>query len=146
MKFEIRTANDSERKYVLGHIFTFPEEGTAGQIGTESVEREGVAKKIEGPIGNADILVAAKNGNLIGYIVYTSDDENFYTDRKQGFICELYVEPFFRGNGIARALVGGCEENLKSKGIDELFLNVFATDSAAISLYEKSGFENFNAQ
>ena len=78
-------------------------------------------------------LVAAEGDTVAGYIgSQTVIDE---TD-----MMNVAVHPDFRRQGIAEALVNTLVENLKKMGSRCLTLEVRASNTPAISLYEKLGF------
>jgi GNAT superfamily N-acetyltransferase len=53
----------------------------------------------------------------------------------------LYVEPAYRRQGIAHALMENVERWARSQGYTQIGLQVFTTDRPAIALYEKLGYE-----
>ncbi len=53
----------------------------------------------------------------------------------------LYVEPAYRRQGIARALMQNVERWAKSQGYNQIGLQVFTTDRPALTLYEKLGYQ-----
>ncbi|GAA3457213.1 GNAT family N-acetyltransferase [Dactylosporangium matsuzakiense] len=60
--------------------------------------------------------------------------------RPQAWVYEVQVDPPFRRRGFGRALVLAAEEELRSRGVSELGLNVFGHNVGARSLYESLGF------
>lgn len=62
------------------------------------------------------------------------------TGKRHPNIFLLYVEPAYRRQGIARALMQNVERWAKSQGYTQIGLQVFTTDRPAISLYEKLGY------
>ena len=78
-------------------------------------------------------LVATEGDCVAGYIgSQTVMDE---TD-----MMNVAVHPEFRRKGIAEALVNDLVDNLKKKGSHCLTLEVRASNTSAIALYEKLGF------
>lgn len=57
------------------------------------------------------------------------------------WIMGLYVVPRYRGGGIGEGLVAKAISALKEQGIDEVFLNQFENNIAAIKLYQKLGYK-----
>jgi len=79
-------------------------------------------------------LVAVEGETVAGYIgSQTVIDE---TD-----MMNVAVHPDFRRKGIAEALVNALVENLKKMGSHCLTLEVRASNTPAITLYEKLGFQ-----
>ena len=56
-------------------------------------------------------------------------------------IITIGVNPDFRRSGIASAMIGIIEKNLKNPGVKKLFLEVASTNIPAQKLYENSGFK-----
>ena len=55
-------------------------------------------------------------------------------------VCEFYVEPFFKRNGVGHALMEELVEEAKGEGKKRIFLWVIKDNLAARSFYEKHGF------
>lgn len=55
-------------------------------------------------------------------------------------IITIGVNPDFRRSGIASAMIGIIEKNLKNQGVKKLFLEVASTNIPAQKLYENCGF------
>lgn len=53
----------------------------------------------------------------------------------------LYVEPAFRGGGVARALLAAVEDSAREAGRKRLILECGNKQPEAIALYESSGYE-----
>jgi GNAT superfamily N-acetyltransferase len=79
--------------------------------------------------------VAMEGGRIVGGIGVI---ENDFHDRKDLFpnVCALYVEPDFRGRGIAGALLDFVRSEMSEQGIGRLYL---ITDHT--SFYERYGWE-----
>jgi ribosomal protein S18 acetylase RimI-like enzyme len=58
------------------------------------------------------------------------------------YIEELYVVPSLRGRGIGRALLGATMDVARERGATHIDLTTSLDDTAAISLYESTGFTN----
>ena len=56
-------------------------------------------------------------------------------------IITIGVNPDFRRNGIASAMIGIIEKNLKNQGVKKLFLEVASNNMPAKKLYENMGFK-----
>jgi GNAT superfamily N-acetyltransferase len=63
------------------------------------------------------------------------------TGKRHPNIFLLYVEPAYRRQGIASALIKNVESWAKSQGYTQIGLQVFTTDRPAIALYEKLGYQ-----
>jgi GNAT superfamily N-acetyltransferase len=58
-----------------------------------------------------------------------------------GFLGFMFVSPKFRGKGVNALLLNDLKQWILSKGITELRLEVYTENVAAVSAYEKVGFE-----
>ena len=61
-----------------------------------------------------------------------------YGDRLE--ICEFYVEPFFKGNGIGRKLIQAVIDEAKVQNKKQIFLWVIKDNFSARKFYEVNGF------
>ena len=78
-------------------------------------------------------LVAEENGAVLGYI-------GSQTVMGETDMMNLAVHPDYRQRGIARALIAELVGKLKLRGSHCLTLEVRASNTPAIALYEKLGF------
>ena len=108
-----------------------------------AVEKTGIShpwdkESIEAVINDDNkICIVAVEDSLAGYI-YAS----FVLDEAEiGNIC---IVPELRGQGVGRKLLAALIEDLKSKGITTIFLEVESDNLNAIRLYESSGFTKYN--
>ena len=60
-----------------------------------------------------------------------------------GNICVL---PEYRGMGMGKRLLNALMDELKSRGIATVFLEVESDNTNAIALYEKAGFNKYNSR
>jgi ribosomal-protein-alanine N-acetyltransferase len=77
--------------------------------------------------------VAEYNGKVVGYVCLMSLFE-------EAQILDIAVAPKLRGNGIARLLMDHAVTVAREKEAEQLLLEVRASNSAAIALYERCGF------
>ena len=97
------------------------------------------AKSFEDSISREDtIFLVCEEGvdaTVAGYIgLYVSFDEASVTN--------VAVSPSFRKKGCGDALVAAAKAEAKEAGAESIFLEVRASNEAALSLYKKQGFEN----
>lgn len=59
-----------------------------------------------------------------------------------GSIDELYINPDYRQQGVARDLLSHLERVFITHGVKELFVEVWAFNQAALHLYQASGFNH----
>ena len=79
-------------------------------------------------------FIAENSKQLMGYIgIKAVIDE--------GYITNVAVYPQYRGIGVATALINKVFDFAKEKGLSFVSLEVRASNTAAVSLYEKTGFK-----
>ncbi|MCM1991888.1 GNAT family N-acetyltransferase [Oceanirhabdus seepicola] len=91
----------------------------------------------------SNIFVCEYKGNIVGLIiarVMKTPDISIFKPRQFGWIENLIVQDSSRGLGIGKKLMDEAENWLKSRGIEEIELNVYDFNKAAIALYEKLGY------
>lgn len=90
--------------------------------------REDIAAQIDCPTSH--FLVAVVSGKVAGYM-------GLQIFSGEGYVTNVAVLPQYRGQGIAKALISKQFEN----EMDFITLEVRESNTPAISLYEKTGFE-----
>lgn len=90
--------------------------------------REDIEAQIDCPTSH--FLVALVNGKVAGYM-------GLQIFSGEGYVTNVAVLPQYRGQGIAKALISKQFEN----EMDFITLEVRESNTPAISLYEKTGFE-----
>ena len=89
---------------------------------------------------NANFLVALNEDALVvGYVGF-----NFVLD--EGYITNIAVAPIFRRCGVAQNLLKEIIVFAQSQRLSFISLEVRASNAAAISLYEKFGFEKVGSR
>lgn len=88
-------------------------------------------------------LVAENEGRLVGFIFGELWDRKSWTlkHRKIASIEQIAVDSSFRNQGVGLRLIEAFEERVISKGGEELWLEVYSFNEAALSLYRKAGIE-----
>jgi [ribosomal protein S18]-alanine N-acetyltransferase len=87
---------------------------------------------------NTIALVARANSDIAGFIIAQVEMEN---ETVFGHIITLNVPPAFRHRGVGSKMLREIEVILKQKGIAESQLEVREDNSAAIKLYQNSGYQ-----
>ena len=91
----------------------------------------------------ADVLVAADSGVLIGCVTFVPDCANPWAeDLEEGeaSIRMLAVDPAAQGRGVGRALLDACVHQAHSLGRKAIFLHSTPWMAAAHRLYARMGF------
>lgn len=80
---------------------------------------------------------AFADGKLVGFIM---SGHRIWEGCDTAYDMGTGVIPAFRGQGIAKAMVGQLKTLLADNGLSRYILEVITTNTKALSLYEKSGF------
>jgi len=83
------------------------------------------------------IALVAEDGGAAGVVGYAIGT----VVADEGEVLNLAVDPAARRRGIGRNLVGALLERLEARGAESLYLEVRASNEAAIGLYRTAGFE-----
>ena len=91
-------------------------------------------------IPEREVIVARYDGNIVGSGQMVRPPANNEAQSFAATISTFFVAPWARGHGLARGLLTEIERRAVELGFKVLELNVRATQSAAIALYESFGF------
>ncbi|MGQ9641503.1 MAG: ribosomal protein S18-alanine N-acetyltransferase [Candidatus Bathycorpusculaceae bacterium] len=90
-------------------------------------------------------IVAEENGEVVGYIMCRMElglsNFGFGGLVKKGHIVSIAVLPAYRRKGVGEALVKKAIEGMKFYNAKQCFLEVRVTNTPAINLYQKLGFQ-----
>lgn len=89
---------------------------------------------IEREINQKRVIVAKDNNGILGYCI-------FMIAADEGEILRIAVEKNMRRRGTGRKLILSAIKEMKNQGCSSAFLEVRASNSAAIALYKSVGFE-----
>lgn len=104
----------------------------AAAVFTNPWSRQGFAEAL--PMENTCFLLAVEDTTVLGYCgVYMAVDE--------GEIINVAVSPKFQRKGIADKLLSALIKEGTKNGVSRFFLEVRVSNTAAIRLYEKHGFQ-----
>jgi RimJ/RimL family protein N-acetyltransferase len=85
-------------------------------------------------------LVADRNGKLVGFLIATVETEiPIYRLAEYGFIHDIWVEPEYRNEGIARQLVMLCIEKFRDLGMKQVRGDTAAANEPARNLLKSCG-------
>ncbi|BCL34984.1 GNAT family N-acetyltransferase [Nostoc sp. MS1] len=86
-------------------------------------------------------LVADNQGQLVAFIVATVEQEiPIYRTKEFAFIHDLWVEPEYRKQGIAKQIVQQTIQRLRQIGVEQIRLDTAAANEAARKLFTSCGF------
>jgi ribosomal protein S18 acetylase RimI-like enzyme len=92
---------------------------------------------------NSVFLVAEheETGTLVGFLVGTVDDTiPIYRVREVGFIHDVWVEPDYRNEGVARQMTMLAIERFRQIGVTQIRLETVKANDAARGLFSRCGF------
>jgi ribosomal protein S18 acetylase RimI-like enzyme len=102
-----------------------------------AVLKERVARLLAG--GEMTVLLAGDTPAGLAQIRFRP---SVWTGALDAYVEELYVAPHSRGRGLGRALVEAAMDAAGKAGATRIDLATSEADTAAIALYESSGFSN----
>ena len=85
------------------------------------------------------VLLAGEGPNALAELRFKAA---VFTEGLDAYVEELYVAPALRGKGIGRALLEAAMDAARERGAVHIDLTTSVEDTAAIGLYESSGFTN----
>lgn len=97
---------------------------------------------------NDSFTLGAYAENVLAAVVsFVRDGEDREKLRHKGILSTMYVSKEFRGHGIAGRLLEELIKKVKTiPGIEQINLIVISSNSIAIQLYEKFGFQKFGTE
>ncbi|MCG8692827.1 MAG: GNAT family N-acetyltransferase [Minwuiales bacterium] len=90
-----------------------------------------------------ELYVARLDGQIVGSAQLVKPARNNEARAHQVELSTFFVAPWARGLGLARGLLRAVEEAARAHGFHVVDLDVRATQTAAIQLYEEAGFERW---
>lgn len=91
---------------------------------------------------DSELYVVEKEGEIVasGY-AKIKDDRPYLKHKKQGYLGFMFVPEEHRGNGYNKLIIDALLNWCKQRNIDEIRLDVYDVNEAAIRAYEKAGFK-----
>ena len=90
---------------------------------------------------SAEMVVAERDGHAIGCgHAQIRIAEPYLAHHEYAYLGLIYVQPEERGQGVSLLIVAALEAWAQSRGLDEIRLEVYAENAAAMRAYEKAGF------
>jgi ribosomal protein S18 acetylase RimI-like enzyme len=83
------------------------------------------------------VTVAERRGQIVGLIVFGSDDEGFFVDN-------VAVDPRHQGSGIGRALLEHAENAARRAGFDSMYLYTHELMTENLALYLRAGYVEYD--
>ena len=89
------------------------------------------------------LWVACDGGRVVGYVAVALGFSFEYRGR-EAFVDELFIAESHRGRGLGREALETAEAYCREAGVNALHLEVEGHREAALELYRKRGFEDFD--
>ncbi len=93
------------------------------------------------------LFIAEANGRAVGWALVLEEAGDLFvreSERRYGFVAELFVEEAARGAGHGRALIAACEDWSRKRGMAVLIIGVLTGNSKAAAVYQRDGFAPYN--
>ncbi|SKA15757.1 histone acetyltransferase [Vibrio cincinnatiensis] len=107
----------------------------------QEIEQEkSIARYLDDP--QCLVYVAKRDEKIIGFITghFCELISTVSKPILMGSLDELYVDPVYRQQGVARELLLHLEKTFILYGVKEIFVEVWAFNQAALQLYQATGF------
>ena len=138
----ITRATENDKNFILSKAVEVTMEGTQMQV---EISEEKAVQMFSGILNKGGYYLVNKSAAdvLTGWILL-GENTDYFTEKKHGFIYDIYVLPEFRGKGISKQLINEGIAEFKKLGHEEVRLNVFATNFAK-EMYRNLGFRDLNS-
>jgi GNAT superfamily N-acetyltransferase len=93
------------------------------------------------------LFIAEADGRPVGWAFVVEEAGDLFvkeSERRHGFIAELFVEDAARGQGHGRALIAACEDWARGRGMAVLIIGVLTGNGKAAAVYQRDGFAPYN--
>ncbi len=129
----------------LEELLLFEQELITAERPMDPTIREGKLHyyPLEEWIGDPEIglVVAEQNGKLVGSGYARARRARPYLDHEYyAYLGFMYTVPEYRGQGVNRMIIEALRGWARSRGLQELRLTVYDTNTPAMRAYEKAGF------
>jgi len=92
-------------------------------------------------------FIAEADGRAVGWAFVVEEAGDLFvkeSERRYGFVAELFVEASARGQGHGRALIAACEDWSRRRGMTVLVIGVLTGNDKAAAVYQRDGFAPYN--
>ena len=140
--FSIRAATARDEAAVLAlvpRLRIFGPETFRPAEALDAGEQRTLQKFFSGAVAGARLWVAEDAGTVVG-MAYAERAGDYFTLENHGHLGILAVAEHAEGRGIGQALLQTVEHWSRDEGFRFLSLNVFADNTRAINVYEKSAY------
>ena len=143
MTILVRSFVPQDKDFILSLVsrfsdFELPKWRQTDEI--DNTNRLALLKAMEQPEPESAIFVAEdETAGPVGFI-HLQTRTDYFNGEKQGYISDIAVDSSYEGRGIGRVLLGIAESWSREQGYTVLTLFVFAGNTHAQQIYEKSSF------
>jgi ribosomal protein S18 acetylase RimI-like enzyme len=93
-----------------------------------------------------DRLLVARDGEIVGFVMFTVDRGSYEMDVTQGVVENLFVVPGRRNDGIGSDLLAAAERQLGTLGVDTVVLEAMADNLDARRFYRRHGYDSYRVK
>ena len=138
--YMIERATEKDIKFIATRATESASEGAQQPLSAEKANSmfDSILNK-----GGYYLVYRNADRSIAGWILL-GENTDYFSDKKFGFIYDIYVLPEYRGRGISTMFIQEGISTLKTSGYEEVRLNVFATNYAK-EIYKKLGFKDLNS-
>lgn len=147
--FLVRSAREADRQALLANTVAlnrFENEITGDRV-TEASSAEAVLDYFKRRTANGGLmLVAEAEGRIIGHLFLAVEEAAPFLApeyRREGSICDAFVEEASRGQGAFRAMLEVATARARAAGCRRLHIGVLTGNDRAERIYHKAGFRNY---
>ncbi|MBM3591472.1 MAG: GNAT family N-acetyltransferase [Alphaproteobacteria bacterium] len=147
--FLVRSAREADRQALLANTVAlnrFENEITGDRV-TEASSAEAVLDYFKRRTANGGLmLVAEAEGRIIGHLFLAVEEAAPFLApeyRREGSICDAFVEEASRGQGAFRAMLEVATAHARAAGCRRLHIGVRTGNDRAERIYHKAGFRNY---
>ncbi len=90
-----------------------------------------------------ELYIARLADQIVGSVQLVRPARNNEAGAHAATVTTFFVAPWARNMGLARGLLRAVEKTARARGLEQLDLDVRATQTAAIKLYEENGFRRW---
>lgn len=147
--FLVRSAREADRQALLANTVALNrfENEITGDRATEASSAEAVLDYFKRRTANGGLmLVAEAEGRIIGHLFLAVEEAAPFLApeyRREGSICDAFVEEASRGQGAFRAMLEVATAHARAAGCRRLHIGVLTGNDRAERIYHKAGFRNY---
>ena len=107
----------------------------------EEIAEKDFARILPEGLNSKDSYLYSLNENQLGRVGFIWFRVQGAEENRKAFVCDIIVEPEFRGRGFGKLAMLGVEDEARKLGLKGIGLHVFGFNEPAIRLYQSLGYE-----